>query len=63
MTYAIQITAKADDDLAAIQAFHCAEILDAIDEHLTHGPTVISRSRIKRLRLLDSPAYRLRVGD
>jgi mRNA-degrading endonuclease RelE of RelBE toxin-antitoxin system len=26
-------------------------------------PTRESRSRIKRLELLDSPAYRLRVGD
>ena len=62
MAYHIEIAPKADDDLAAMKAFHRAELLDAIDEHLTHAPTAISRSRIKRLRLLDSPAYRLRVG-
>jgi mRNA-degrading endonuclease RelE of RelBE toxin-antitoxin system len=30
---------------------------------LRYEPTRESRSRIKRLELLDSPAYRLRVGD
>jgi mRNA-degrading endonuclease RelE of RelBE toxin-antitoxin system len=47
----------------ALKAFQRVELLDVIDQHLTHTPTIISRSRIKRLRLLDSPAYRLRVGD
>ena len=63
MAYNIQIAPKADDDLAAMKAFHRTEVLDAIDERLTHAPTAISRSRIKRLRMLDSPEYRLRVGD
>jgi mRNA-degrading endonuclease RelE of RelBE toxin-antitoxin system len=63
MAYRIEVALQADDDLAEMKAFHRAEILDAIDEYLTHTPTVVSRSRIKRLRLLDPPAYRLRVGD
>ncbi len=63
MAYRIEIASKADDDLSAIKAFYRTEILDAIDEHLAQAPTAVSRSRIKRLRLLDSPAYRLRVGD
>jgi mRNA-degrading endonuclease RelE of RelBE toxin-antitoxin system len=63
MTYRIEVAPAANDDLAGMKAFHRAEVLDAIDEHLTHTPTVVSRSRIKRLRLLESPAYRLRVGD
>ena len=63
MVYRIEVAPAADDDLAGMKAFHRAEVLDAIDEHLTHTPTIVSRSRIKRLHLLDSPAYRLRVGD
>ena len=35
----------------------------AIEQHLTHEPTKVSKSRIKRLRGLSQPQYRLRVGD
>ena len=31
--------------------------------HLTHEPTKVSKSRIKRLRGLSQPQYRLRVDD
>ena len=31
--------------------------------HLTHEPAKVSKSRIKRLRGLAQPQYRLRVGD
>ena len=63
MVYRIEVAPAADDDLAGMKAFYRNEVLDAIDEHLAHTPTAISQSRIKRLRLLDSPGYRLRVGD
>jgi mRNA-degrading endonuclease RelE of RelBE toxin-antitoxin system len=63
MVYRIEVTPAADDDLAGMKAFHRTEVLDAIDEHLTHTPTIVSKSRVKRLRLPDSPTYRLRVGD
>ena len=36
---------------------------DAIEIHLRHEPEKISKSRIKRLRELASPQYRLRVGE
>jgi mRNA interferase RelE/StbE len=35
----------------------------ALERHLTHEPTKVSKSRIKRLRGLSQPQYRLRVGD
>jgi mRNA-degrading endonuclease RelE of RelBE toxin-antitoxin system len=38
-------------------------VSDALDAHLTHEPTKVSKSRIKRLRGLSQPQYRLRVGD
>jgi len=63
MPYTVEIALQAEADLAALKAFQRAELMDAIDQHLTHTPTAVSRSRIKRLRLLDSPAYRLRVGN
>jgi mRNA interferase RelE/StbE len=31
--------------------------------HLRHQPTRVSKSRIKRLRGLSQPQYRLRVGE
>ena len=36
---------------------------DAINRYLKHQPTRVSRSRIKRLRGMAEPQYRLRVGD
>jgi len=38
-------------------------VQDALELHLTREPTKISKSRIKRLRGLSQPQYRLRVGD
>jgi mRNA-degrading endonuclease RelE of RelBE toxin-antitoxin system len=38
-------------------------VQEALELHLTHEPTKVSRSRIKRLRGLSQPQYRLRVGD
>jgi mRNA-degrading endonuclease RelE of RelBE toxin-antitoxin system len=35
----------------------------ALEVHLSHEPTKVSKSRIKKLRGLSQPQYRLRVGD
>jgi mRNA-degrading endonuclease RelE of RelBE toxin-antitoxin system len=35
----------------------------ALAAHLAHEPTKVSKSRMKRLRGLSQPQYRLRVGD
>jgi mRNA-degrading endonuclease RelE of RelBE toxin-antitoxin system len=40
-----------------------AGVVEALKVHLTHEPTKVSRSRIKRLRGLSRPQYRLRIGD
>src|SRR5216110_1656362 len=40
-----------------------AEVRDALERHLRHEPTRVSKSRIKRLRGLSQPQYRLRVGE
>ena len=40
-----------------------SEVRDALERHLRYEPTKVSKSRIKRLRGLSRPQYRLRVGD
>jgi len=47
----------------ALPAHVRAEVRDAIEVHLRHEPTKVSKSRIKRLRGLSQPQFRLRVGD
>ena len=37
--------------------------MDALERHLRHEPTRVSKSRIKRLRGVRQPQYRLRVGE
>jgi mRNA interferase RelE/StbE len=43
-------------------AANCA-FKKAIERYLRHEPTKVSKSRIKRLRGLSQPQYRLRVDD
>jgi mRNA-degrading endonuclease RelE of RelBE toxin-antitoxin system len=38
-------------------------VREAIELHLRHEPTKVSRSRIKRLRGLERPQYRFRVDE
>ena len=40
-----------------------ATVRDALERHLRFEPTKVSRSRIKRLRGLSRPQYRLRVDE
>ena len=40
-----------------------SEVRDALERHLRYEPTRVSKSRIKRLRGLRKPQYRLRVGE
>lgn len=63
MQFEIDVTESAKADLDAIRPYYRRQILDEIEGQLRFTPTRESRSRIKRLQLLDSPAYRLRVGE
>lgn len=36
---------------------------EGLETHLRHEPTKTSRSRIKRLKKMSQPRYRLRIGD
>ncbi len=63
MRFEIVLAPEAVEDARRLKAMKRAEVLAAIDTHLRHEPTKVSRSRIKRLRELSHPQYRLRVGD
>src|SRR5437016_12741349 len=63
MRYDIVLAPEAAEDLRGLKANARAEVQDAIEHHLRHQPTKASKSRIKRLRGLSHPQYRLRVGD
>ena len=61
--YEIALKHSAIADLDALRKFDAAQIANAMEKHLRHAPTKESKSRVKRLRGLSSPDYRLRVGD
>ena len=63
MPFAIVLAPQAIEDLKRFKAHLRAELRDALETHLRHEPRKASRSRIKRLRSLRQPQYRLRVGD
>ena len=63
MAYAIVLAPEADQQLRALRAHERAAVSDALERHLRHEPVRTSKSRIKRLRGLSQPQYRLRVGD
>ena len=46
-----------------LRKYDATQIADAMEKHLTYEPTRESRSRIKRLRGVSDPDYRLRVAD
>ena len=62
MRYEIVLAPEAVEDLEALRANVRAEVKDAIQRHLRHEPAKPSRSRVKRLRGLSRPQFRLRVG-
>jgi mRNA interferase RelE/StbE len=62
MRYEILLAPEAVEDLRSLKVHLRAAVREALDTHLRHEPTKASRSRIKRLRGLSRPQYRLRVG-
>jgi mRNA-degrading endonuclease RelE of RelBE toxin-antitoxin system len=63
MRHEIVLSQEALQDLRALSARERAAVRDALEVHLRYEPTKLSRSRIKRLRRLAQPQYRLRVED
>ncbi len=63
MRHEIYLAPEALDDLRRLPAHVRAEVSAAIETHLRHTPAAASRSRIKRLKRVDHPQCRLRVGE
>jgi mRNA interferase RelE/StbE len=63
MAYEIVLAPEAVEDLRGLKASIRATVRTALETHLRHEPGKTSRTRIKRLRGLRRPQYRLRVGE
>ncbi|HLH94735.1 MAG TPA: type II toxin-antitoxin system RelE/ParE family toxin [Xanthobacteraceae bacterium] len=63
MAFEIVLAPEAVEDLGRLTANVRATVRTALETHLRHDPEKMSRSRIKRLRGLLRPQYRLRVDE
>ena len=63
MLFEIVLAPEAVEDLKTLRANFRADVRTALEAHLRHEPKKLGRSRIKRLRGLRQPQYRLRVGE
>src|SRR6059036_3729887 len=63
MRYEVVLAPESARTFRSLSAYRRAEVRDALERHLRHEPTRVSKSRIKRLRALSQPQYRLRVGE
>jgi mRNA interferase RelE/StbE len=63
MPFAVVLAPEAVEDLRRLTASVRATVRATLETHLRHEPEKTSRSRIKRLRGLLRPQYRLRVGE
>jgi mRNA-degrading endonuclease RelE of RelBE toxin-antitoxin system len=63
MPFAIVLAPQAVEDLGHLRANVRALVRTSLETHLRHEPRKTSRSRIKRLRGLARPQYRIRIGD
>jgi mRNA interferase RelE/StbE len=63
MPFEIVLAPEAVQELRALNANLRAVVRDALETHLRQEPMKTSRSRIKRLRGLRRPQYRLRVDE
>lgn len=63
MKHEIILSPQARAQFHNLSAYDRAKVRNVIDGHLLHHPTTESKSRIKRLRGIRKPQYRLRVED
>ena len=63
MRYEVVLAPEAARAYKSLPAYRRAEVRDALERPLRYEPTRVSKSRIKRLRGLSQPQYRLRVGE
>jgi mRNA interferase RelE/StbE len=63
MSFTVVLAPEAVEDLRRLTANLRAIVRSGLETHLRFEPEKTSRSRIKRLRGLRSPQYRLRVDE
>jgi mRNA-degrading endonuclease RelE of RelBE toxin-antitoxin system len=63
MPFTIILAPEAVEDLRRLKTNLRATVRTALETHLRHDPEKTSRSRIRRLRGLLRPQYRLRVDE
>jgi mRNA interferase RelE/StbE len=63
MPFAVILAPEAVEDLKKLSASVRATVRSALEKHLRNEPEKASRSRIKRLRGIRRPQYRLRVDE
>ena len=63
MPYEIILAPEAIEDLKGLKAPIRASVKAALETHLRHEPAKLSKSRIKRLKGLSRPQYRLRIDE
>src|SRR5215216_504440 len=63
MPYEIRLSPEAGEDLQQLRANIRARVRAALQQYLRHQPEHVSESRIKRLRGMAQPQYRLRADD
>ena len=63
MKYEIIFAPEAVQDFKRLSARDRSIVRDAIEQHLRYEPEKTSKSRIKRLRGISRPQYRLRIGE
>lgn len=63
MRFEIALAPEAVEDLRSLKAIERSATKEALETHLRHEPTKTGKSRIKRLRGMARPQYRLRVEE
>lgn len=63
MKFEIILSPEAVQDLKLLDSHQRAKVKDLIEIHLRHAPMKVSKSRIKRLRGLRHPQYKLRIDE
>ena len=63
MRYEVVLAPEAARAFRSLPAYRRAEVRDALERHLRHESTRVSKGRIKGLRGLSRPQFRLRAGE
>ena len=61
--YGIHLKPAAVRDMDRLRKYDAAIVADGMENHPSHTPTKETKSRIKRLKGIEDPEYRLRVGN